>query len=104
MSTIVAAMSRKITGSRTVSAAAACIWDGGMMSSGTRTSVSNRLVPWQKVFGCSPKLSPWSETTISQVCSRMPRLVERVDQFTDLFVEIGNAVVIGIGSESNARG
>ena len=30
--------------------------------------------------------------------------VERIDQFTNLFVEIGNAVVVGIGSESNARG
>ena len=30
--------------------------------------------------------------------------VERVDQFTDLLVEIGNAVVVGIGSERNARG
>ena len=30
--------------------------------------------------------------------------VERVDQFTDLFVEIGDAVVVGVGSELDAGG
>ena len=46
---------------------------GERSSRGTCSSVWYRLVPWQNTPACSPKLSPWSEVTISHVSSSTRR-------------------------------
>ena len=44
--------------------------------------------PVQETPGCSPKLSPWSEVTITQVRSRTAATLQFVDQPAQLLVEV----------------